>query len=69
MPNNPITAPGRHRAEEQGRLAAVHPAGLSAAADEARHVGEIVAMVVAETLAAAKDAAELVVVDYEPLPA
>jgi aerobic carbon-monoxide dehydrogenase large subunit len=33
-----------------------------------RHVGEPVAMVVAETLAAAKDAAELVDADYEPLP-
>jgi len=38
-------------------------------AEEARHCGEIVAMVVAATLAAAKDAAELVNVDYEPVPA
>jgi carbon-monoxide dehydrogenase large subunit len=37
-------------------------------ADEAHHCGEIVAMVVATTLAAAKDAAEIVAVDYEPLP-
>jgi carbon-monoxide dehydrogenase large subunit len=36
---------------------------------EVRHVGEIVAMVVATTAAAAKDAAELVSIDYEPLPA
>ena len=35
----------------------------------ARYAGEPVAMVVAETLAAAHDAAEMVVVDYEPLPA
>jgi aerobic carbon-monoxide dehydrogenase large subunit len=34
-----------------------------------RHVGDRVAVVVAETLAQAKSAAELVVVDYEPLPA
>jgi aerobic carbon-monoxide dehydrogenase large subunit len=34
-----------------------------------RHVGEAVAMVVAETLAQAKDAAELIAVDYEALPA
>ena len=34
------------------------------AADEVRHVGDIVAMVVATSRAAAKDAAELVVVDY-----
>ncbi|MDE2298663.1 MAG: xanthine dehydrogenase family protein molybdopterin-binding subunit, partial [Burkholderiales bacterium] len=34
-----------------------------------RHVGDQVAMVVAETLLQAKDAAELIVVDYEELPA
>lgn len=33
-----------------------------------RYAGEPVALVVAETLAAAHDAAEMVVVDYEPLP-
>ena len=38
-------------------------------ADKARFVGEAVAMVVAETIAQAKDAAELVHVDYEELPA
>jgi carbon-monoxide dehydrogenase large subunit len=36
--------------------------------EEARHCGEIVAMAVATSLAAAKDAAELVAVDYAPLP-
>ncbi len=36
--------------------------------DKARYVGEAVAMVVAETAAAALDAAEAVEVDYEPLP-
>jgi aerobic carbon-monoxide dehydrogenase large subunit len=36
--------------------------------DKARFVGEAIAMVVAETLAAAKDGAERVVVDYEALP-
>jgi carbon-monoxide dehydrogenase large subunit len=35
--------------------------------DVARHVGEIVAMVLAESRALAEDAAELVEVDYEPL--
>jgi aerobic carbon-monoxide dehydrogenase large subunit len=34
-----------------------------------RHVGDTVAMVVAESAAAARDAAELIAVDYEPLPA
>jgi carbon-monoxide dehydrogenase large subunit len=36
-------------------------------ADKARHVGEAVAMVVAETLALAQEAAEAVIVDYEIL--
>jgi aerobic carbon-monoxide dehydrogenase large subunit len=39
------------------------------AADTVRYAGEPVALVVAETLAQALDAAELVVVDYRPLPA
>src|SRR5262245_34294187 len=38
-------------------------------ADRARLVGEPVALVVAETIAAVKDAAELVEVTYDPLPA
>ena len=42
---------------------------LPLAVDRARFVGEGVALVVAETLAAAKDGAEHVAVDYEPLPA
>jgi carbon-monoxide dehydrogenase large subunit len=37
--------------------------------DRVRYIGQAVAMVVAETLAAAKDAAELIEIDYEPLPA
>jgi carbon-monoxide dehydrogenase large subunit len=36
--------------------------------DMVRHVGDRVALVVAETLEQAKDAAELIEVDYEPLP-
>src|SRR6516165_12350713 len=43
-----------------------HPA---IAGDRVRHVGDTVAMVVAENLGAARDAAELVAVDYEALPA
>jgi carbon-monoxide dehydrogenase large subunit len=39
------------------------------AGDKVRFTGETVAMVVAETLAQALDAAELIVVDYEILPA
>ena len=36
--------------------------------DRVRHVGQAVAFVIAETIAQAKDAAEKVLVDYEPLP-
>ena len=36
--------------------------------DRARHVGEIVAMVVAESRAAAEDAVDLIEVEWEPLP-
>jgi len=34
-----------------------------------RHVGQPVALVVAETLTAARDAAEAIEVEYDPLPA
>src|SRR6516164_4039279 len=37
--------------------------------DRVRHVGTAVAFVIAETLAAAKDAAERIIVDYDVLPA
>ena len=39
------------------------------AVGKVRHVGELVAMVIAESLSQAKDAAELIEVDYEPLDA
>src|SRR5437763_11342854 len=39
------------------------------ATDKVRHVGEAVAAVIADSIAAAKDAAEAVVVDIDPLPA
>ncbi len=39
------------------------------AVDKARHVGEVVAVVVADDRYAARDAADLVIVDYEILPA
>jgi carbon-monoxide dehydrogenase large subunit len=37
-------------------------------ADKARYVGEALAIVVAETLGQAEDAADAVIIDYEPLP-
>jgi carbon-monoxide dehydrogenase large subunit len=36
-------------------------------ADRVRHVGELVAMVIGQTLATAQDAADLITVDYNPL--
>jgi carbon-monoxide dehydrogenase large subunit len=44
------------------------PRHLPLAVDRARYAGDGVAVVVAESRAAAKDAAELVEVDYEPIP-
>ena len=44
----------------------IEPPYLPMATDKARHVGEIVAMVVADTLDQARDGAELVETDYEP---
>jgi aerobic carbon-monoxide dehydrogenase large subunit len=45
------------------------PVRYALATDRVRHVGEAVAVVIAESVAAAKDAAESVVIDIEPLPA
>src|SRR5215469_16010171 len=69
IPHNPgISAPP----DVQARLCGTPPIATRhylLPADRARFVGEPVALVVAETIAAAKDAAELVDVTYEPLPA
>ena len=57
----PVTNPdGTPRGETPRPLLAI---------DRVRHVGDPVALVVAETLARAKDAAELIEIDYAPLPA
>ena len=45
------------------------PPRFALARDTVRHVGEPVAAVIAESLLQAADAAERVVIDYEPLPA
>jgi carbon-monoxide dehydrogenase large subunit len=44
------------------------PPHLGLTRDRVRYVGDPVALVIAETLAQARDAADLVQVDYEPLP-
>src|SRR5881227_279148 len=45
------------------------PVRYALATDKVRYVGEAVAVVIAESVAAAKDAAESVVIDIDPLPA
>jgi aerobic carbon-monoxide dehydrogenase large subunit len=62
----PKAAMPRKRADGSPAFAPQRPALVC---DRVRYVGDAVAMVIAETLDAAKDAAELVAVDYEPLPA
>jgi len=47
----------------------IEPPHLALATDRARFAGDAVALIVAETLAQAKDAAELIEVEYEALPA
>ncbi|MGE5151796.1 MAG: xanthine dehydrogenase family protein molybdopterin-binding subunit, partial [Rhodospirillaceae bacterium] len=47
----------------------IEPPHLPMPVGKVRHVGDIAAMIVAETLDQARDAAELLAIDYEPLPA
>jgi len=63
VPTNPHEVPLRNR-DGSGFFIAPHPV---LARDAVRYVGEPVAIVIAETLAAAMDAAEQVGVVYEPL--
>ena len=53
----------------RGDAKMVMPFRPALAGDIVMHVGDAVAMVVAETRAAAQDAAEQIAVDYEELPA
>src|SRR5271168_2771888 len=46
---------------------AILPPRPAMVADRVRHVGDTVAMVIADSIAAARDAADLIAVDYEPL--
>src|SRR6201981_846412 len=61
----PKAAMPRKKADGSPMFAPQRPALVI---DRARYVGDPVAMVIAETLAQAKDAAELVEIDYEALP-
>lgn len=60
--------PSAPRKKRDGSPAHVTPKPLLAD-DRVRHVGDPIAFVVAETLAQAKDAVELIEIDYDPLPA
>ncbi len=69
IPHNPgLSAPPDVQARVLGPepIATVH---FPLPAETTRFVGEPVAIIVAETVAQAKDAAELLDIDYEPLPA
>jgi len=64
VPTNPHEVPLRSRDGSPFFVAPHWPLP----ADRARFVGEAVAMVVAETAAAARDGADQVIVEWEPLP-
>ncbi|MEA2741033.1 MAG: aerobic carbon-monoxide dehydrogenase large subunit [Acetobacteraceae bacterium] len=64
--NTPKAAMPRKKRDGSPMFAPPRPAMVI---DRVRYVGDIVAMVMAETLAQAKDAAELVEVEYDALPA
>jgi carbon-monoxide dehydrogenase large subunit len=65
VPSNPHEVPLRNR-DGSAFFLAPHP---PLPADRVRFVGEPVAMVIAETCAAARDGADRVTVEWEPLPA
>ena len=63
------TLPPRQVMNNRDGTPMLSPVRYALATDKVRYVGEAIAAVVAETLAEAKDAAEAVLVDIEPLPA
>ena len=65
--DNQLPLPGKWKAAIEHRI--LNPRQPLLAVDKARHVGEAVAVVVAESQVQAEDAAELVSVEYEDLPA
>jgi carbon-monoxide dehydrogenase large subunit len=70
MPHTPLsTSPPDIALNNTDGSPIAWPDQMPLAVDRVRFVGEPVALVVGETLAAAKDAAELIAVDYRPLPA
>jgi carbon-monoxide dehydrogenase large subunit len=65
--DNQLPLPAKWKAAIPHRI--LNPRQPLLAVDKARHVGEAVAVVVAESQLAAEDAAELISVDYQQLPA
>ncbi len=65
--DNQMPAPAKWKAAIPHRI--LNPRQPLLSTDKVRHVGEAIAVVIAETRMAAEDAAELVSVDYETLPA
>jgi len=67
IPDTQLSLPSKWRTSVQHKLH--NPQQPLLATDKVRHVGEAIAVVVAESRYAAEDAAELVHLDLEPLPA
>jgi carbon-monoxide dehydrogenase large subunit len=69
IPHNPgLSAPPDVQARIRG-MAPIATTHFPLPTDKVRHVGEPVAIIVAQSIAAAKDAAELLDIGYAPLPA
>ena len=67
LPDTQLSLPSKWMSRVQHEFHNPQQPGL--AYDKVRHVGEAVAVIVAESRYAAEDAAELVTSDFEPLPA
>ena len=67
VPDTQLALPSKWTAQVQHKF--INPQQPLLAFDKVRHVGEAVAVIVAESRYAAEDAAELVGLDLEPLPA
>src|SRR6202035_3861047 len=63
-----LQQPWHQRQRRDGSPAFISPQPLLAR-EKVRYIGDPVALIVAETIAQARDAAESIEVDYEPLPA
>ena len=64
-----VPMPARQVMNNRDGTPMLQPVNPVLATDKVRHVGDAIAAVIAETVAAAKDAAEAITVDIDPLPA